>query len=105
MTTFHDADRHAARSLATEKDIDPEFGLFTEEAEGHAVPSADELLEQQYPEEEVHQAATSRIEFADMPDADAVSKDSEVDPVAPKEEFHGTDLLNGVGHHPREETD
>ncbi len=103
MTNHFSKHKHTERGLATEKDIDPAFGLFTEEAEDEAVPHAEQLLEERYPEQDALYTSVSQIEYADVPDADAISQDSEVDPAAPEEEFHGTDLLNGVGRHPEEE--
>ena len=44
-----DRDRHQSNSLVTEKDIDPEFGLFTEEARDGAVYDAAALLQKQHP--------------------------------------------------------
>lgn len=44
--------------------------------------AADEVLEDE-------------TELEDVPDADAIQKDSPVDPVATIEDMHGTDLING----------
>jgi hypothetical protein len=126
MTNRHDRDNHTSNSLVTEKDIDPSFGLFTEEAQGGAVSDATELLQKQYPQhnERVHEShipdgieardeSNSEVdtaeeiseELAAVPDADAIAQGSPVDPASPGEEFHGTDLLNGVGNHPEDETE
>lgn len=122
MDNEHDV-RHA-KSLATEKDIDPDFGLFTEDASGAAVPHASELLEKQHPDahvleshipasldnragldDEVDTPEEISEELASVPDADVMAKDSPIDPASPGEEFHGIDLLNGVGNHPEDETE
>jgi len=122
MDNEHD-ERHA-KSLATEKDIDPDFGLFTEDASGEAVPHASELLEKQHPhthvlESHIPASLDNRVgldnevdtpeeiseELASVPDADVMAKDSPIDPASPGEEFHGIDLLNGVGNHPEDETE
>ncbi|WP_139996809.1 hypothetical protein [Paenibacillus paridis] len=122
MINEHDQHKQKPNSLATEKDIDPAFGLFTEEVPEGAVSEASELLLKQYPKENghVHEPhvpypldARNEVdtpeeiseELAAVPDADLISKDSPVDPASPGEEFHGTDLLNGVGRHPEEETE
>ena len=34
--------------------------------------------------------------FPDVPDADALAAGTPVDPAAPRDGFHGTDLLNGA---------
>ncbi|NIK79495.1 hypothetical protein FHS15_004655 [Paenibacillus castaneae] len=110
-------DRHQSHSFVTEKDIDPEFGLFTEETQQGAVPEASETLLKQYPHDyaaaraddeldnEVDKAEEISEELAAVPDADAIAVDSPVDPASIVEEFHGTDLLNGVGKYPEEETE
>jgi hypothetical protein len=91
MTNGHDHTReHLNNSLVTEKDIDPRFGLFTEEVQEGAVSETSEEISE---------------ELATVPDADIIAKDSPVDAATPVEEFHGTDLLNGVGRHPEEETE
>lgn len=41
-------------------------------------------------------AATNDGPFPDVPDADALAAGSPVDPAAPADGFHGTDLLNGA---------
>jgi hypothetical protein len=41
-------------------------------------------------------AAANDGPFPDVPDADAVAEGSPVDPAAPPDVFHGTDLLNGT---------
>ncbi|HTG71597.1 MAG TPA: hypothetical protein VL921_20225 [Candidatus Udaeobacter sp.] len=126
MADEYDRDRHQTNSLVTEKDIDPEFGLFTEEARDGAVYDAASLLQKQHPDENEHvheshipaaleagdeldmEADTAEEiseELAAVPDADALAKGSPIDPASPGEEFHGTDLLNGVGNHPEEETE
>lgn len=126
MANEHDRDRRQSNSLVTEKDIDPEFGLFTEEAREGAVSDASELLQKQHPHEDAHvheshipaaieardeldsevdTAEEISEELAAIPDADAVVKGSPTDPASPGDEFHGTDLLNGVGNHPEEETE
>ncbi|MGO4545263.1 hypothetical protein AB4Z29_10715 [Paenibacillus sp. 2TAB23] len=120
MENINERDKRHIGSLATEKDIDPAFGLFTEEASTGAVPAAAELLSSQHPhadaelheshvpvmlDDEVDTAEEISEELAAVPDADVIAKDSPVDPASPGEEFHGTDLLNGVGNHPEEETE
>lgn len=128
MADEYDRDRHQNNSLVTEKDIDPGFGLFTEEARDGAVYDAASLLQKQHPDENEHvhvheshipaaleagdepylEADTAEEiseELAAVPDADVLAKDSPIDPASPGEEFHGTDLLNGVGNHPEEETE
>jgi hypothetical protein len=98
-----DAERR--QSLATERDIDPEFGMFTEDIAGYSVPDAEHKLTAMVPDDEAITSAEEDGSFPDIPDADAVSEESPVDPASPPEQFHGTDLLNGVGAHPEEETD
>ncbi|WP_169084326.1 hypothetical protein [Paenibacillus sp. PL91] len=127
MANGHDRDNHTSNNLVTEKDIDPSFGLFTEEVQGGVVSDASELLQKQHPHENAHvheshipaaiasgdelsydevdTAEEISEELAAVPDADAVAKGSPIDPASPSEEFHGTDLLNGVGNHPEDETD
>ncbi|MBD2868244.1 hypothetical protein [Paenibacillus arenilitoris] len=126
MANDHGRDARKPESLATERDIDPEFGLFTEEAGEGAVPDAEELLtaQQRRPDARVHEGHVPEAleagtgqgdevdtpeeiseELASVPDADAVARNSPVDPASPGDEFHGTDLLNGVGNHPEEETE
>jgi hypothetical protein len=126
MDNEHDHDQRHAKSLVTEKDIDPDFGLFTEEMREGAVPHASELLEKQHPNENAHvheshipasldnreglvdevdTAEEISEELASVPDADVMAKDSPIDPASPGEEFHGIDLLNGVGNHPEDETE
>lgn len=122
MADERDRDRHQSNSLVTEKDIDPEFGLFTEEARDGAVYDAAALLQKQHPDKDAHvheshipaaleagdeldSAEEISEELASVPDADALAKESPIDPASPGEEFHGTDLLNGVGNHPEEETE
>ncbi|MCF2943707.1 hypothetical protein [Paenibacillus tarimensis] len=93
-------------SLATERDIDPEFGLFEDNRVSQAVPDAEEELLSSYPEEKVRREAShdeSGESIEDIPDADAISADSPVDPASPHDHFHGTDLLNGAGAEPGEE--
>ncbi len=98
-----DAERR--QSLITERDIDPEFGMFTEELAAYSVPDAEDKLTAMVPDDETMAAAEENGSFPDIPDADAISEESPVDPASPPEQFHGTDLLNGVGAHPEEETD
>lgn len=126
MADEHDRDRRKLNSLVTEKDIDPKFGLFTEEAGEGAVSDASELLFRQHPHENAHvheshipaaletrdeldlevdTAEEISKELAAVPDADAIAMGSPIDPASPGEEFHGTDLLNGVGNHPGDETE
>ncbi|WP_138753843.1 hypothetical protein [Paenibacillus sinopodophylli] len=124
MDNANERNKGHVGSLATERDIDPAFGLFTEEANADAVPAADERLANQYPQGDTHvheshipdtldmnsysevdTAEEISEELAAVPDADMIAKDSPVDPASPGEEFHGTDLLNGVGNHPEEEAD
>lgn len=122
MDNARERDKVHSNSLATEKDIDPSFGLFTEETREGAVPDAAELLSKQHPRENAHvheshipaaiesydevdTAEEISEELAAVPDADVIAKDSPVDPASPGDEFHGTDLLNGVGNHPEEETE
>lgn len=120
----HDGHEHEHKSLVTEKDIDPAFGLFSDEGQEGAVRDASEQLLERYPygdvteshipeaidagieaDTEVDSAEEISEELAAVPDADAIAKDSPVDPASPADEFHGTDLLNGVGKHPEEETE
>ncbi|GGF93007.1 hypothetical protein [Paenibacillus abyssi] len=86
--------------LVTEKDIDPEFGLFTEEPDAAGVPDATEELIERYPSETVLRVEEDPI--LEEPEDRIIDP---VDPAAPQEEFHGTDLLNGVGNRPYEETE
>ncbi|WP_424766538.1 hypothetical protein [Paenibacillus sp. sgz302251] len=117
MTIERNREERQPHSLATEKDIDPEFGLFTEEQPVKAVKDAEDLLREQYPYEaaaahelrdsvamaELEQSEETPQRLPDVPDADTMLGSDNVDPAAPKEVFHGTDLLNGVGHHPEQE--
>ncbi|CAM4038226.1 hypothetical protein L1N85_06955 [Paenibacillus alkaliterrae] len=125
MANEYDGDKRQSHSLATEKDIDPAFGLFTEEEREGAVQDAADLLIEQYPYEdasvheshvpqgiqaeaeldEVDTAEEISEELASVPDADAIASGSPVDPASAGDEFHGTDLLNGVGNHPEDETE
>ena len=98
-------DGERRQSLITERDIDPEFGMFTEDLAGDSVPDAEQELTAMVPDDETMAAAEENGSFPDIPDADAISEESPVDPASPQEQFHGTDLLNGVGAHPEEETD
>lgn len=101
------------QSLVTERDIDPDYGMFGANRDTMAdpVPDAEERLEEMYPADQVLAGAEAApgpangagTEFPDVPDADALAEDSPVDPAAPEDEFHGTDLLNGVGHEPEDE--
>ncbi|MDQ8734175.1 hypothetical protein [Paenibacillus sp. LHD-38] len=126
MDNDQERDKGHTNSLVTEKDIDPTFGLFTEETREGAVSDASELLAKQHPRENAHvheshipaaieaydeldsevdTAEEISEELAAVPDADVIAKDSPIDPASPGEEFHGTDLLNGVGNHPEDETE
>jgi len=98
-----DAERQ--ESLATERDIDPDFGMFTEEFASYSVPDAEDKLTAMVPDRDNLMSAEEDGVFPDIPDADAVAEESPVDPASPPEQFHGTDLLNGVGAHPEEETE
>ncbi|KKC47229.1 hypothetical protein VE23_08805 [Paenibacillus sp. D9] len=135
--------------LATEKDIDPRFGLFEDQREGSRVQGAEEELLRTYPSGEgtygtvqvdsytvsssqANAALADDVDGAEAPSPDQYAKqrdggdyaeevpvgvrtvnadpdlldladDTPVDPAAPPDEFHGTDLLNGVGAHPEEE--
>lgn len=111
--------RGEKKGLVTEKDIDPEFGLFTDEEQVQALDEISEQLLEQYPYEDMHAAPTQSDseaghyepdsseeiteELAAVPDADVIAGDTPVDPAAAAEEFHGTDLLNGVGHNSEQE--
>ena len=118
----------ARGSLATERDIDPAFGMF-EDGLGQGTTGAAERLRAMYPTgaalgigddeeafgdasvaDDADDADMSALsseaepgEFPDVPDADAISANSPVDPASPPDQFHGTDLLNGVGLFPEEE--
>jgi hypothetical protein len=102
--------KSAPDSLITERDIDPEYGLFSEEAQTDHIPTAEQELEDMYPApEQSNRNASTPIEedtgLESVPDADDISQNSPVDPAAPPDIFHGTDLINGVGNDPEEETD
>ncbi|OUM94027.1 MAG: hypothetical protein A9Z00_00110 [Thermobacillus sp. ZCTH02-B1] len=45
----------------------------------------------------VERAPTNDGPFPDVPDADKLASGSPVDPAAPADGCHGTDLLNGAG--------
>ncbi|WP_036717288.1 hypothetical protein [Paenibacillus harenae] len=126
MAKDNDRHEHEPHSLVTERDIDPEFGLFTQDVLGGGVRNAVDQLKEKYPEHDVARVHESHVpealeagvgdseadtpeeiseELAAVPDADAVASNSPVDPASPGDEFHGTDLLNGVGNHPEEETE
>lgn len=113
------ADREQ-KDLVTERDIDPAFGLFADEEQTSEVLDATDELLQRYPDseagllgavianegdDEVDTPEEISAEIAAVPDADDIAMNSPVDPATPQEEFHGTDLLNGVGRHPEEETE
>src|SRR5690606_9145084 len=101
-----DKKEELGRSLATERDIDPDFGMFTEEFDVYSVPDAEDKLTATVPEGDDRMTAVEDGgSFPDVPDADAIAEESPVDPASPPEQFHGTDLLNGVGAHPEEESD
>lgn len=86
------------RDLVTQRDIDPDYGLFVDEAAEAAIPTAEDELLEIYPYDEVLRVDEDRVSKAE----DRMGN-SPVDPAAPKDEFHGTDLLNGVGHEPEHE--
>jgi len=91
-------DMNEDKDLVTQRDIDKEAGLFADELPEEVIQgAADELLEV-YPYDAVLKADEDRVS-----EAEANVDDSPVDPAAPPEEFHGTDLLNGVGNKPEEE--
>ncbi|GGD93679.1 hypothetical protein [Paenibacillus nasutitermitis] len=93
-----DKNANEDKDLVTQRDIDKDAGLFTDEVPENVIQgAADELLEV-YPYDAVLKADEDRVD-----EAEAKIDDSPVDPAAPQEEFHGTDLLNGVGNHPEEE--
>lgn len=93
-------------SLVTERDIDPGFGMFEDEPAGSRVTSAEDRLLAMYPDNALPEGGEAEAGvFPDVPDADAVAADSPVDPASPPDQYHGTDLLNGVGLHPEEETE
>ncbi|AJY76128.1 hypothetical protein [Paenibacillus beijingensis] len=79
-------------TLVTEKDIDSEFGLFTAETKKDALPNTEGELEEKYPPK-----SRTRIGVVTDPDLAELAEDTPIDPAAPPEEFHGTDLLNGAG--------
>ncbi|MFC4779076.1 hypothetical protein ACFO9Q_19975 [Paenibacillus sp. GCM10023252] len=92
------------KDLVTERDIDPEFGLFADETPKGSVRGSTEELVALYPDQDVIMDTRQRSD-EEIPDADEVSFHSPVDPASPPDEFHGTDLLNGVGHDPEHETE
>jgi len=98
-------DSERQEPLATERDIDPDYGMFTEEFAAYSAPDAEEKLTATVPDSDDRMSAGEDSVFPDIPDADAVAEESPVDPASPPEQFHGTDLLNGVGAHPEEETE
>jgi hypothetical protein len=106
--------------LVTERDIDPAFGLFADEEQTSAVLDATDELLRRYPDSETGLSSAIisgegdneidtpeeiSAEMAAVPDADDIAMNSPVDPASPEQDFHGTDLLNGVGLHPEEETE
>ena len=129
MDNDHERDKGHTNSLVTEKDIDPQHSVcFTEETRGKARYRMHlSCWLKQHPREnepmctnrifrlqsrrmtswtpEVDTAEEISEELAAVPDADVIAKDSPIDPASPGEEFHGTDLLNGVGNHPEDETE
>lgn len=120
MAIMNDNSDREQDGLTTERDIDPAFGLFADEEQTSEVLDATDELLRKYPDsradlssaviadEEEDGAETAEeisAEIASVPDADDIAMNSPVDPAAPDEEFHGTDLLNGVGRHPEEETE
>jgi len=104
-----DNDNRPVDSLVTERDIDPKFGMFSDRKEAEAVPTAEQELLETYAQpsmlSEQDTNAAEAGELPDIPDADEISANSPVDPAAPPDQFHGTDLLNGVGNDPEEETE
>src|SRR5690606_8412947 len=85
---------------------DPGFARFHEGLADVGSTSDEERQHAMTPDREVPgMSRTEAGEFPDVPDADAIAADSPVDPASPPDQFHGTDLLNGVGLHPEEETD
>lgn len=86
------------KDLVTQRDIDNEFGLFTDEMPEGTIPAAEEELLAAYPYDEVLGPDEDRVA-----EAEASTENSPVDPAAPKEHFHGTDLINGVGREPEKE--
>lgn len=86
------------KDLVTQKDIDPEYGLFVDEGAEDAVPAAEDELLEIYPYDDVLRVDEDRVSKAENR-----MDNSPVDPAAPKDEFHGTDLLNGVGREPGQE--
>lgn len=90
-------------SLVTERDIDPEFGLF--EDEPYVTASAEDELLAMYPHHNVHSAngqeqdldiTVDQAMTETSPDEALNASETPIDPAAPEEQFHGTDLLNGV---------
>lgn len=90
--------KHDPDTLVTEKDIDSEFGLFTEDMRKEALPDTEEELEEKYPPK-----SRTRIGAVTDPDLTELADDTPVDPAAPPEQFHGTDLLNGAGSEPEDD--
>ncbi|MBW7477646.1 hypothetical protein K0T92_23270 [Paenibacillus oenotherae] len=86
------------KDLATQRDIDPDYGLFVDEVDEDVIPGAEEELLEIYPYDEVLRVDEDRVS-----EAEDKGDDSPVDPAAPEDGFHGTDLLNGVGHEPEKE--
>ncbi|MBW7457399.1 hypothetical protein ACFOLF_18840 [Paenibacillus sepulcri] len=86
------------QDLVTQRDIDKHAGLFADEIPEDEVQGDVEELLEVYPYDAVLKADEDRVAEAEA-DVDSTP----VDPAAPQEEFHGTDLLNGVGNEPEEE--
>ncbi|MDQ0113490.1 hypothetical protein [Paenibacillus harenae] len=120
MVKKEDLEDREHNDLVTERDIDPAFGLFADEEQTEEVMDATDELLRKYPDseagllgavianegdDEVDTPEEISAEIAAVPDADVIAMNSPVDPAAPEDEFHGTDLLNGVGRHPEEETE
>jgi hypothetical protein len=104
----YNSDNKETNNLITERDIDPEFGLFSEEAETDQVRSAEQELLDTYTQPgmlEENDSQADEINLDAVPDADDISENSPIDPASPPDEFHGTDLINGVGNDPEDETE
>lgn len=101
----HNPYRDEFPSVVTQRETDPDFWLFTEEDNNGLVPPVDAELIEVYPDKQI-EAAEDEVELDSVPDADEYAgRPTPVDPAAPPDEFHGTDLLNGAGNEPEKEAD
>ena len=100
----NDSYREAA-TFVNQRYIDPEFWLFTDEVDNGFVPPAETRLNEVDSDKQI-EVTSDEVDLNSVPDADEYAgRPTPVDPAAPPDEFHGTDLLNGAGNEMEKETD